>query len=358
VEYAGRGMIDVYRFILALCVVQGHLLGRGENAPWLAWQAVFSFYVLSGFLMSLILNQDYGFTAGGLVRFAVNRWLRLFPVYYAVIGLTASYIALIGPLNQLNRALSLPSTATAIFANLSIVTLTGFDFAPEMRRLSPTAWSLAIEIFCYLLLAMYFAKSRSRLLFMLTVGVAITSVQLLTNFDQPDYGFQNHYAVLQAGLIPFALGGLGYFYRSARVFEFSRTKLGLLGLLFLANFVSGYWSDFHKHVSGLYIAAALNVALVPMLFTQPTKYHWQKVLGGLSYPIFLCHWFVATLIAIYVPAIGGKSFMLFAAATAGSLLFSLLLYYGIDRPVQAVRASVKKQGLVPGQRRLEAASGV
>ena len=170
--------------------------------------------------------------------------------------------------------------------------------------------------------------------------------------------FRNHYAVLQAGLIPFALGGLGYFYRSARVFEFSRTKLGLLGLLFLANFVSGYWSDFHKHVSGLYIAAALNVALVPMLFTQTTKSHWQKVLGGLSYPIFLCHWFVATLIAIYVPAIGGKSFMLFAAATAGSLLFSLLLYFGIDRPVQAVRASVKKQGLVPGQRQLEAASGV
>ena len=106
--------------------------------------------------MSLILNQDYGFTAGGLVRFAVNRWLRLFPVYYAVIGLTASYIALIGPLNQLNRAISLPSTATAIFANLSIVTLTGFDFAPEMRRLSPTAWSFGeSQIFCYLLLAMY-----------------------------------------------------------------------------------------------------------------------------------------------------------------------------------------------------------
>ena len=104
-EYAGRGMIDVYRFILALCVVQGHLVGRGESAPWLAWQAVFSFYVLSGFLMSLILNQDYGFTASGLARFAFNRWLRLFPVYYAVIGLTALYIAFIGPLDQLNQAI-------------------------------------------------------------------------------------------------------------------------------------------------------------------------------------------------------------------------------------------------------------
>jgi peptidoglycan/LPS O-acetylase OafA/YrhL len=350
-------MIDVYRFILALCVVQGHLVGRGESAPWLAWQAVFSFYVLSGFLMSLVLNQDYGFTASGLVRFAVNRWLRLFPSYYAVIGLTALYIASIGPLNQLNHELALPSTATAIFANLSIVTLAGFDFIPEMQRLSPTTWSLAIEIFCYFLLAVYFAKSRERLLFMLMIGMAVAAVRLFIDFDQPQYGFQNHYSVLQAGLIPFALGGLAYFYRSARIYEFSGTKLLALSLLFLANFAIGYWSDFHKYVSGLYVAAVLNVAMVPMLFTQTTKHSWQKILGGLSYPIFLCHWLVATLIAIYVPAIGGKGFMLFAAATVGSVLFSLLLFYGVDRPIQALRTAVKKQRFMLGQRKLKTAPG-
>ena len=126
----------------------------------------------------------------------------------------------------------------------------------------------------------------------------------------------------------------------------------------MTNYIIGHWSDFHKHISGLYIAAVLNVALVPMLFTQTTKYYWQKVLGGMAYPIFLCHWLIATLIAIYLPAIVGKGFMLFTAATVGSVLFSLLLYYGIDRPVQALRAGVKKRGLVGGQRRLEAASGV
>ena len=350
-------MIDVYRFILALCVVQGHLVGRGESAPWLAWQAVFSFYVLSGFLMSLILNQDYGFTAIGLARFAVNRWLRLFPIYYAVIGLTALYIAFIGPLNQLNQAITLPSTASAIFANFSIVTLTGFDFAPDMQRLSPTTWSLAIEIFCYALLAVYFARSRERLLFMLTIGVAVAAVRLFIDFDQPQFGFQNHYGVLQAGLIPFALGGLAYFYRDARIYEFSGAKLLVLSLLFLANFAACYWSDFHKYVSGLYLAAVLNALLVPMLFTQPSKHSWQKILGGLSYPIFLCHWLVATLIAVYVPAIGGKGFMLFAAATVGSVLFSLLLYYGVDRPIQVLRTSVKKQNFILAQRKLKTAPG-
>jgi peptidoglycan/LPS O-acetylase OafA/YrhL len=341
-------MLDVYRFILAICVVQGHLLGPGVGAPWLAWQAVFSFYVLSGFLMSLILNQNYGFTAGGLARFAVNRWLRLFPVYYAVIGLTALYIVLVGPLNQINGALTLPSTKEAIFANLTIVTLTGFNFAMEMQRLSPTTWSLAIEIFCYVLLAMYFAKSRIRLLFMLTIGIGIATTRICIDFDQPDYGFQNHYGVLQAGLIPFALGGLAYFYREARVCDFSSTKLSLLGVLFLMNFALGYLSDFHKYVSGLYVVALLNVLLVPMLFAQATRHRWQKILGGLSYPVFICHWVVATLIVIYVPTFAGNGFVLFAAATVGSVLFSLLLYYGIDRPVQMLRESVRKQESRPG----------
>jgi peptidoglycan/LPS O-acetylase OafA/YrhL len=351
-------MLDVYRFILALCVVQGHLAGAGESAPGLSWQAVFSFYVLSGFLMSLILNQDYGFTAGGLVRFAINRWLRLFPIYYAVIVVTALYIAFVGPLTQLDQALTLPSTATAIFANLAIVTLTGFNLAHEMQRLSPTTWSLAIEIFCYFLLAVYFAQSCTRLLFMLIVGIGVAAVQIFIDFDQPDYGFQDHYGVLQAGLIPFALGGLAYFYRGARFYDYSGAKLGLLGVLFLANFALGCWSDFHKYVSGLYVVAVLNVLLVPMLFTQTAKYSWQKILGGLSYPIFLCHWFVGTLIVIYVPAIGGKGYMLFAAGTVGSVLFSLLLYYGIDRPIQALRASVKRQGLVLGAKQVGAASGI
>jgi peptidoglycan/LPS O-acetylase OafA/YrhL len=267
-------------------------------------------------------------------------------------------LALIGPLNQLNDAITLPSTGAAIFANLTIATLTGFDFAPEMQRLSPTTWSLAIEIFCYFLLAVYFAKSRGRLLFMLTVGIGIAAVQIFIDFDQPQYGFQNHYAVLQAGLIPFALGGLAYFYRGARFYDYSGFKLGLLGVLFAANLALGYWSDFHKYVSGLYVVALLNVLLVPMLFTQTTKHRWQKILGGLSYPIFLCHWLIGTLIVIYVPAIEGPGFVLFAAATVGSVLFSLPLYYGIDRPVQMLRTSMKKQGIVPGQRRLEAASRI
>ncbi len=149
-------MLDAYRFILAFCVLQAHLLAWGPD--WLAWQAVFSFYVLSGFLMTLILNQDYGFEKGSFVRFATNRALRLFPIYYIVIGLTALYVAFVGPLDQLNGAIALPNSIAERVANLGILSLSGFD-VNAAHRLAPTAWSLSVECFCYGLLGLYFAQN-------------------------------------------------------------------------------------------------------------------------------------------------------------------------------------------------------
>lgn len=349
-------MLEVYRFLLALCVVQGHLLASGP--PWLAWQAVFSFYALSGFLMTLILNEGYGFDTAGILRFVVNRALRLFPTYYVVIGITALYIALVGPLNQINGAIALPSSVSAILANLSIIGLTGFDPSQVARqRLSPTTWSLAIELLCYLLLALYFARSRFRLTCLLVIGIAITATQIIADLGQPDYGFQDHYSVMQAGLIPFALGGLGYFLRHTRLFAFSNAKLWTLGLLFLGNVALGYASDFHQYVGGLYIAALLNFFLVPMLFQQPNeKAAWQRIAGGLSYPIFLSHWLIGTLVIVLMPSIPSKSVWHLLIATAATLFVSLALYYGIDQPVQRLRAAIKRSAPASERRDLMAPS--
>jgi peptidoglycan/LPS O-acetylase OafA/YrhL len=343
-----RDMIDVYRFILSVCVVQGHLLAWGS--PLLAWQAVFSFYVLSGFLMTLILNQDYGFTPMGLWRFALNRFLRLFPIYWLVIGATALYIAWVGPLTDLNGAIALPNGVSEQVANLSIVSLTGFDSAQMAEhRLVPTAWSLSIELFCYAILAVYFAKSWQRLSAMLAAGIVVAATSIIAARAQADYGFLNHYSVLQAGLIPFAIGGLAYFAREARVFAFSQTKLAVIGLLLVANVAAGYVSDFHKYVGALYVGAALNLFLVPMLFQRGGKKEgWTSLLGGMAYPMFVSHWLIGTLTFIQVPAVGRGSLGHFLIAAAGTMLLSASLYHGVDRQVQRLRTLVKSRNFVTG----------
>jgi peptidoglycan/LPS O-acetylase OafA/YrhL len=97
-------------------------------------------------------------------------------------------------------------------------------------------------------------------------------------------------------------------------------------------------------VSGLCVAAALNFLFVPVLFRRPANAEWQRVLGGLSYPVFLCHWLIGTLIAIYIPALPPFSPTHCGFTALASVLFCLPIYYGVDRPTQKIRQVVKASG--------------
>jgi peptidoglycan/LPS O-acetylase OafA/YrhL len=339
-------MLDVYRFVLALCVVQAHLLAGGVLE--LAWQAVFSFYALSGFLMTLVLNEVYGFGPGNFARFFANRVLRLYPSYYVLGLITISYIVLVSPANQLNGGLYLPQPIAEWLANVFIVGLVGVDQNQvASHRLVPSAWSLAIEIFCYALLAAYFAKSAVRLSVLLGIGVTIAAVHFARQFWAPaaDYGFFDHYSVLQAGLIPFAIGGLAYFYRRSAWFDPSGQRIGFLCLLLILNGGLGYLSDFHRFVGGLYIAIAINFFLIPMLFRYDEvhgKQPWQTTLGGIAYPLFIAHWFIGTVVFLQFGALTPRGIPHFLLSTIASVLFALALYFGIDRNAEKLRARLKR----------------
>src|SRR4029078_8216904 len=123
-------------------------------------------------------------------------------------------------------------------ANLLIVGLVGVDQSQMVtHRLVPTAWSLTIELTCYPLLAAYFARSTRRRWVLLGAGVAIAGAHFATQLwtTTADYGFLDHYVVLQAGLIPFAVGGLAYLHRSSRLFHARGGRMGILAALLVLN---------------------------------------------------------------------------------------------------------------------------
>jgi peptidoglycan/LPS O-acetylase OafA/YrhL len=348
-------MLDLYRFVLALCVLQDHLLV--PKMPGLAWQAVFTFYVLSGFLMALVLNEVYGFGPQGFARFLANRALRLYPAYWAVVLVTVIFILCVSPANQLNGALSLPQTAAGWASNLSLVGLVGVDKTHvAQHRLVPTAWSLTIELFCYVLLAAYFARSIYRLAALLGAGVAIAAVHFAAQIADPapDYGFFNHYIVLQAGLIPFAAGGLAYFALQSPWCRPSGARIAILVLLLVLNGCYASFSDFHRYVSGLYVAVLLNFLLVPMLFRFDEAYgkrSWQITLGGMAYPLFIAHWFVGTVVFLMWGSLAPKGIAHFLLTLIACLAAAFGLYAGIDRNIDKMRLRLKQRA----SPRLEAA---
>lgn len=84
-------MFGLYRTFLALWVVAAHLL-----VVQIGSYAVQAFFALSGYLMTYIMTKNYGYSVKGLRAFAMNRFLRLYPVYWALLLITTVAIMFIG----------------------------------------------------------------------------------------------------------------------------------------------------------------------------------------------------------------------------------------------------------------------
>lgn len=337
-------MLDLYRFALAVFVVQAHIPWPYASGP-LSQHAVFSFYVLSGFLMTLILNETYGFGPGNFLRFWSNRFLRLYPAYIIVIALTGLHILLISPLTQLHPV-TVPQSVSGWVANLSMFGMAGPEASLRpTANFIPNAWSLSVELFCYLLLAIYFARTPRRALALLLIGIAITGAELarVTITAPRNYDFQNHYGVLQAGIIPFAAGSLAWFHRRSRRLQLSAEWIPVLLIAWAINFALAHAFDYHRFVTGLFVAVAINTALVPTMFAYDEahrKPRWVKVMGGISYPVFVSHILVGTMVFNYT-GLSPDGYGLFPAALAATIALSLAIHLGIERNVDAVRTAIK-----------------
>ena len=82
----------LFRFILANLVILHYLWPTLLRKP--GGFAVFSFYLLSGFFITLVLNAKY-YNKKGLYKFFYNRILRIYPEYFLAIllSLVVIYIA-------------------------------------------------------------------------------------------------------------------------------------------------------------------------------------------------------------------------------------------------------------------------
>ena len=76
--------MGTFRLILALAVVLGHTAYRGPRLMSPS-DAVHLFFVISGFYMCMVLRSKYGWSGHGVRAFYLNRFLRLYPTYIAVV---------------------------------------------------------------------------------------------------------------------------------------------------------------------------------------------------------------------------------------------------------------------------------
>jgi len=87
--------MGLVRFYLALAVAAFHagiILHKEAGLPWGrelilgmdGWHAVIFFYIVSGFLISYVLEHKYPLTPSSTAAFYRARFLRIYPLWWAV----------------------------------------------------------------------------------------------------------------------------------------------------------------------------------------------------------------------------------------------------------------------------------
>lgn len=329
-------MFGTYRFILSTMVVLGHLASPIIN--WTGVYAVFCFYLLSGYLMTLILTRRYGFDFDGLCRYAINRILRIYPPYLFVLVLSIFIVMLIPETAQrINPALSMPISSREWAHNLFIFGLNG-----EARRLIPPAWSIDVELFFYCSMALIFAKNRTLCTIWFLFSLIALGFMLATGAD-----FGQRYGSIIGASLPFSLGSMTYYYKD-NLSIVSPKHLPMVGFLFLlyALFSSIIWVN--PIAYGFYIALILGFCIQVSLANIKQKEipSWVRTmdsrLGDLSYPLFLCHWHVGSIIAFLTPfGISSKGILLFIVVFLASTLLAFGIHQLIERPIEKIRKHFK-----------------
>lgn len=347
-------MFGTYRTILALAVVLQHLI----SIPMLGHYAVHGFFILSGYLMTYIMCNTYGYSFQGVKSFAVNRFLRLYPSYWGVLALSVLVITFFGESNSLEyrEFIYIPGDFTQWLQNLSLIFPNLFP-GQISPRLSPPTWALTIELLFYFLIAVGISKSRVATL----IWFGISLVYMMgTHVMGMEYSYR--YNILFAGTLPFSLGAMIYhFYNKVRSQRLIDNSGKMITVLFSAMVVNSFLSAilYKFNVSELafnvsfYLNYVLNAFIIFMLVEGKVPLvsrELDKKIGDYSYPVYLMHWqagFAASMLIWGEPVRGfniqGIASLLFALVIC--FVFSTLIIKLIDHPIEKLRHKVKSARL-------------
>ncbi|MBT8422801.1 MAG: acyltransferase [Gammaproteobacteria bacterium] len=278
-------MFGTYRTLLALLVVLLHF----AFVPLIGEYAVFGFFALSGFLMTLIMQRNYGYTITGIGAFAVNRFLRIYPVYWAACVVSA-LVLLSLPYVQTtgwNNGYYMPDTFRDWLYNLALI----LRFSQKPALVSP-AWALTVELFFYACIGLGLSRTRAITWIWFALSVAYTIWLLLTD---PVWG--HRYYTLGAASLPFATGALIWHYRD----ELQRLTGAVTGIRFMPAFLfigilanwyvgrkMGTQTGLSFYVNFL-LCCLMIITLFPRRELPLISRRFDDWMGSLSYPLYVVH---------------------------------------------------------------------
>lgn len=327
-----RADVDGLRAVAILIVVAFHAFPDIFPGGFIG---VDVFFVISGYLITSILQHEMQTSQWSLVSFYARRILRIFPALILVLFacLVVGWHTLLAPeYMQLGKHLGL---GTLFLSNIGLWWEAGyFDKVSEAKPLLHL-WSLAIEEQFYIVwpivlwVVLRFRFSAARIVSTLGVlSLLLSAWWVWTDPTQAFYSPLSRAWELLAGAYLALNPGI---FRSVRPAVRSLSVIGLLLATFLLN----------SKVPFPGLVALLPVVAAMILVGYSTKqdwtvrllaHPWMVAIGKVSYPWYLWHW--PLLSFAYIIESGNASVALRIGLVLASLLLAVLTYKLWELPLR------------------------
>jgi peptidoglycan/LPS O-acetylase OafA/YrhL len=285
---------------------------------------VLMFFAVSGFVIAEALDLFY---RDRPLRFLANRFLKIYPAYWAALPLAAIGLAVSG------RSIELGPFPLVVNAALLAGYLPG---AGEVLWLS-IAWAIIVEF------QFYFAAAAVAAIGALTgkrgasTGLALAGALAMYAVVWLTEGYARFYGAFQ--FAPFFVAGVAAYLHLSRGSPLATLLLALSAALSLhayAAYVGRGPSALEASMAIFAVVAVLFFALARGECSYAMK-HVDHFLGDLSYPVYLLH--------MPVVAAAERWSLGFPFAISVTLLLSLAVHFAVEHPVKAIRQRVRGRTL-------------
>jgi peptidoglycan/LPS O-acetylase OafA/YrhL len=361
--------MGIIRLILALSVVATHCGAFFDLRLVGGKVAVQAFYIISGFYMSLILNEKYIGQNASYKLFLSNRFLRLFPIYWVILILTVlAYVYVhFNPDSGVesvfaNYAYLQTNILSFAFLGLSNLFIFGQDivmylgvsadngalfFTKNFHETSPQlytflflpqAWTLGIELSFYLVAPYILRRGIKPVILIIAASFALRLILMYgLGLDKDPWTHR----FFPTELMFFLFGYLSYImYKRVKANPVSKEiSLGTLALVLVSTlafqFAPGLRLPFVPFsLKEIYYFTLITFA-IPILFNYFKSNKLDYKIGEWSYPVYISHMFVFLMVKL-----SGITFLNNGIAVAVlSILLSIVLIRFVADPIEKLRQS-------------------
>ena len=298
-----------FRVIIFLMVIIYHFNQRFSPFFNGVWFLLDSLFVLTGFLISLILLHAIDRKGSGIWRFYLRRSLRIFPAYYFVL---IGYVLIFG-LGEVSVA--------EFWREMFYLT----NYAMDQPRLMSWSWSLCMDEHFYLLcpfviiMLKNLPSHKSRLLALVAIWFSALPLRIwiLSTFGEVDmerqfyaqifYPTHTRYDELFSGIIA---GYLLFYFQPELQKAFNRPGVKLWQIpplvacavvLYLFRYVSPVSNPmiFKLGAAGFATAASIFFAVIILALVSTNNFvvrsmghRWFLFVASITYPVYLVHQYV------------------------------------------------------------------